>query len=112
MTLKRCLTTISLFSYQKTVNCKGVIERRRLNIDDDSNLPDGIVFPPTNADVTDEDNGDDGNVAVNNLPGSLLKSQAEIVFNKDISNKYVDDSVDNIPLSQFMKYKKRQKPND
>lgn len=42
------------------------------NIDDGDEIPDEIVIlPPTNcnADLTDEDSGEEENVALDNLPG-------------------------------------------
>lgn len=88
------------------------------HIEDGANLPDAlVVFPPVNAndDVTDEDSGDDENVIMDNLPGSLLDSQAEPVFYADVVNigeEGSEDSDDDIPLSTFMKYKKKRKNND
>lgn len=57
------------------------------------------LMPPTNAcnDVSDEDSGNEGFVNVNNLSGSQLRAEAEIVNNFILDDLY-DDS-DDIPLS-------------
>ncbi|XP_050308412.1 piggyBac transposable element-derived protein 3-like [Anthonomus grandis grandis] len=67
--------------------------------------------------VTDEDSGDDDQVTMNNLPGSLLNSEAEPVFKAtshaiDDNEDNLDDSDDDVPLSSFMKYKKKCRNND
>lgn len=89
------------------------------HIDDETRLPDAIVlFPPINAndDITDEDSGDDENVVMDNLPGSVLNSQAEASFRTDTTNIDIlptdSDSDDDIPLAQLCKYKKKQKRNN
>lgn len=89
------------------------------HIDDENRLPDSVIlFPPFNAndEVTDEDSGDDENVVMDNLPGSILNSQAEASFRTDRNNHNTlssdSDSDDNVPLAQFCKYKKKQKKND
>lgn len=89
------------------------------HIDDETRLPDAIVlFPPNNAndDITDEDSGDDENVVMDNLPGSVLNSQAEASFRTDTTNIDIlptdSDSDDDIPLAQLCKYKKKQKRNN
>ncbi|XP_030762551.1 piggyBac transposable element-derived protein 3-like [Sitophilus oryzae] len=67
-------------------------------LDDDSTFPDAIVvLPPTNANgyVTDEDSGDEENVTMDNLPGSLLNSEAEPVFetNCDVIDEGDDEDI-------------------
>lgn len=86
------------------------------HLSDDNSIPDAlVVFPPVNAneDVTDEDSGDDEFVTMDNLPGSLLQTQGEAVFNNDVGRNYSgasdDESDDDIPVATFMKYRKRQK---
>lgn len=57
------------------------------------------IFPPvnSNADVTDEDSGDENQVLLHNLPGSQLRAPAEIDHNTS------DESEDEIPLAQLSK---------
>nr|CAI5817843.1 unnamed protein product [Callosobruchus analis] len=63
--------------------------------------PDGVIlFPPENANdnVTDCDSGDEEFTTMNNLPGSQLRNDVEII--RDVhENLY--DSDDEIPLSQL-----------
>ncbi|XP_050512968.1 piggyBac transposable element-derived protein 3-like [Diabrotica virgifera virgifera] len=80
--------------------------------------PDGlIIFPPENAndDVTDCDSGDEELTTINNLPGSQLRNDVELVF--DNATKLPQDSVnsslpeedsddDNIPLALFLSKEK------
>lgn len=87
------------------------------NLDDNLLVPDSVVvFPPINAndDVADEDSGDDKYVVMDNLPGSSLQTQAEVIFNREIYENAddADDDKDEIPLATFIRYKKRQKRND
>lgn len=76
-------------------------------------------MPPINAndDFTDEDSGDDNDVAVNNLPASQLLAEAEI-YNKDEENEMQElehgtqgmwDESDYLPLSHFVKSKSKKK---
>ncbi|KAJ8955078.1 hypothetical protein NQ314_006958 [Rhamnusium bicolor] len=104
--------------WKKTLTLNELLEEVEY-IDDENRLPDAVVlFPPINAndDVTDEDSGDDDNVIMDNLPGSVLNSQAEATFRTD--SKIINilpsdsDSDDSVPLAQFCKYKKKQKKND
>lgn len=65
------------------------------------NEVDIAILPPTNAcqDLTDEDSGDEDMMTVNNLPGSQLRSEAELM---NSSQENVDDGYDEddyIPLS-------------
>ncbi|CAH1972135.1 unnamed protein product [Acanthoscelides obtectus] len=85
------------------------------NIDDDEFIPDTIaVLPPVNANEynTDEDSGDENEVDINNLPGSQLMTEVEVVFeNKGSNQTTVEsdfDSDDDLPLSTFLT-KKRPK---
>ncbi|CAH1963883.1 unnamed protein product [Acanthoscelides obtectus] len=90
------------------------------NIDDDELIPDTIaVLPPVNANEynTDEDSGDENEVDINNLPGSQLMTEVEVVFeNKGSNQTTVEsdfDSDDDLPLSTFLTKKrpKLSKPN-
>ncbi|CAH1980438.1 unnamed protein product [Acanthoscelides obtectus] len=65
------------------------------NIDDDELIPDTIaVLPPVNANEynTDEDSGDENEVDINNLPGSQLMTEVEIVFENEGSNQTTVES--------------------
>ncbi|CAH1972734.1 unnamed protein product [Acanthoscelides obtectus] len=90
------------------------------NIDDDELIRDTIaVLPPVNANEynTDEDSGDENEVDINNLPGSQLMAEVEVVFeNKGSNQTTVEsdfDSDDDLPLSTFLTKKrpKLSKPN-
>ncbi|CAH1980196.1 unnamed protein product [Acanthoscelides obtectus] len=79
------------------------------NIDDDELIPDTIaVLPPFNANEynTDEDSGDENEVDINNLPGSQLMTEVEVVFENMGSNQTTVesdfDSDDDLPLSTFL----------
>ncbi|KAK9752400.1 hypothetical protein QE152_g4220 [Popillia japonica] len=83
------------------------------HIDDEINLPDNIViFPPENANEanTDEDSGDEDLVDINNLLGSQLRSEVEVLNNGDelesSQAEYLSldnfDSEDDLPLSLFI----------
>lgn len=76
-----------------------------------------IIFPPENAndDVTDCDSGDEELTTINNLPGSQLRNDVELVF--DNATELPQDSVnsslpeedsddDNIPLALFLSKEK------
>ncbi|XP_072389879.1 uncharacterized protein [Diabrotica undecimpunctata] len=86
------------------------------HLDDPSSLPDGIiVFPSSEKYDTDEDSGDENHIDINNLPGSQLEVQAEVVFDSapledEGQNEIIisgpedttiedSDSEDNLPLS-------------
>ncbi|CAH1987929.1 unnamed protein product [Acanthoscelides obtectus] len=66
---------------------------------------------------TDEDSGDENEVDINNLPGSQLMTEVEVVFENKGSNqttvKSDFDSDDDLPLSTFLTQKrpKLSKPN-
>ncbi|CAH1956597.1 unnamed protein product [Acanthoscelides obtectus] len=65
------------------------------NIDDDELIPDTIaVLPPVNANEynTDEDSGDENEVDINNLPGSQLMTEVEVVFENKGSNQTTVES--------------------
>ncbi|XP_050308063.1 piggyBac transposable element-derived protein 3-like [Anthonomus grandis grandis] len=72
------------------------------------------VLPPVNANEynTDEDSSEENEVDINNLPGSQLMAQVEVIFeNKGSNQTTVEsdfDSDDNLPLSTFLT-KKRPK---
>lgn len=73
------------------------------HLDDNLLVPDSVVvFPPINDndDVTDENSGDDEYVVMDNLPGSLLQTQAEVIFNRETyeNAEDTDDDEDEIPL--------------
>ncbi|CAH2016298.1 unnamed protein product [Acanthoscelides obtectus] len=65
------------------------------NIDDDELIPDTIaVLKPVNANEynTDEDSGDENEVDINNLPGSQLMTEVEVVFENKGSNQTTVES--------------------
>ncbi|XP_028159394.1 piggyBac transposable element-derived protein 3-like, partial [Ostrinia furnacalis] len=71
-----------------------------LENDDDSLVPDSlIIFPPENcnADVTDEDSGDENIVLLHNLPGTQLRAHAEIHYGSS------DSEEDDLPLHELAK---------
>lgn len=45
-----------------------------------------IILPPENcnADVTDENSGDENQVSLHNLPGSQLRAQGEVCFQSQV----------------------------
>lgn len=72
------------------------------------------IFPPENCNgsITDEDSGEEDNVAIDNLPGSQLRVPAEVNFDKtplaepeDLTEGSSDEE-DNLPLSHFVPLKK------
>lgn len=76
-----------------------------LECTEDEPLPDFIsILPPENfnADVTDEDSGDENQVFMQNLPGSQLRVQAIVHYNEpDISES--DDDEDSLSLADLAK---------
>ncbi|CAH1964623.1 unnamed protein product [Acanthoscelides obtectus] len=65
------------------------------NLDDDELIPDTIaVLKPVNANEynTDEDSGDENEVDINNLPGSQLMTEVEVVFENKGSNQTTVES--------------------
>ncbi|XP_050302327.1 piggyBac transposable element-derived protein 3-like [Anthonomus grandis grandis] len=106
----------NIWYWKKPLTLNELLEQVE-NIDNEIPSPDAIlILPLTNANgyVTDED---DDQVTMNNLPGSLLNSEAEPVFKAtsyaiDDNEDNLDDSDDDVPLSRFMKYKKKCRNND
>ncbi|KAG7308160.1 hypothetical protein JYU34_006821 [Plutella xylostella] len=74
-----------------------------LECTEDKPLPDFIsILPPKNfnADVTDEDSGEENQVFMKNLPGSQLRVQAIVHYNEpDISES--DDEEDSLSLADL-----------
>lgn len=70
------------------------------------------IAPPdnANANVTDEDSGDEDNVGLNNLPGGQLRAEAEIRHFDINDYESDDDSDDNIPLASLVKRKRVAEP--
>lgn len=74
-----------------------------LEFDEEAPIPDSITFfPPENcnADVTDEDSGDENQVRILNLPGSQLRTQAQVHYMNLTDSS---DSEDEISLAQISK---------
>ncbi|KAK4883354.1 hypothetical protein RN001_006673 [Aquatica leii] len=65
-----------------------------------------VILPPENAcgNITDEDSEEEDEVGVNNLPGSQLRAEAEVILPDDSSD--FDSNYDNIPLSLFLPQRK------
>ncbi|XP_036327532.1 uncharacterized protein LOC118740145 [Rhagoletis pomonella] len=69
-------------------------------LDDETPFPRNItIFPPdnANAEITDEDSGDEEIVTLNNLPGSQLRASAEIEYMSS------DSDDDDVPLCSLAK---------
>ena len=69
-------------------------------------------MPPENANdyLTDEDSGDEDYVTPSNLPGSQLRSEAEVVRQDSFENPDIQwDEEDNTPLAQLLKLPKKLK---
>lgn len=80
-----------------------IIEELERN--EDEPVPDSItIFPPENcnADITDEDSGDENIVTLHNLPGSQLRAHAEVI-NENSSSSDDDDEEHTVPLAQLAK---------
>nr|XP_015839963.1 PREDICTED: piggyBac transposable element-derived protein 3-like [Tribolium castaneum] len=87
------------------------------NLEDETVIPDEIIFfPPENANECniDKDSGEEDNVVLNNLPGSQLRGNVEVVLNhqdEEINDEIENwDSEDEIHLSlvaqkKFKKFK-------
>ncbi|PSN47231.1 PiggyBac transposable element-derived protein 3, partial [Blattella germanica] len=84
-------------------------------LDSDPNIPEHIditIFPPDNSnnDNTDEESGEEENVNINNLPGSQLRVEAELL-KKTNNEENVDNSEgsysDNIPSTSGVKRKRK-----
>lgn len=78
------------------------------NSDEEKEIPDGIViFPPDNAnnENTDEDSGEEEIVGMNNLPGSQLRAEVEIINDSQTVDNEINssDSEDDLPLLHFVK---------
>lgn len=84
------------------------------NLDVIPEAPNGIIiFPPENCNdpVTDEDSGDENVVTISNLPGRQLRTQAEIIVDKnEIQNdcEIQYDSDDDLPLSTWVPNKDKK----
>ncbi|CAH0401860.1 unnamed protein product [Chilo suppressalis] len=93
-------------SYSRSLTLNEIIEE--LDKDEDQPIPDIItILPPENcnADVTDEDSGDENLVSMHNLPGSQLRAQAEVYFGELSSDS---DSDDELSLAQLAKRRRLQ----
>lgn len=106
----------TLYCFRRPLKLHELLEE--LETDEITTAPDGIViFPPENAndDVTDCDSGDEELTTINNLPGSQLRNDVELVYdtlgdsleasiNLDLQKEDSDD--DNIPLALLLPPKK------
>lgn len=84
-----------------------------LERDDISIAPDGIIlFPPENAndDVTDCDSGDEDNTTINHLPGSQLRNDVEVIFDRQVEqeNDPNFDEEDDLPLAVLQQQQQQQ----
>lgn len=80
-----------------------------LEADNDFVVPDTIyINPPENANDynTDEDSGAEDSVTLSNLPGSQLRTEAQVV---NFAEDY--DSEDDVPLSQITKRRRTGSPS-
>ncbi|XP_063823717.1 piggyBac transposable element-derived protein 3-like [Ostrinia nubilalis] len=67
-------------------------------------VPEYIAFePPDNANtiVTDEDSGDEDNITIHNLPGSILRAPAKAVYTNCTTSD--SENEDDIPLASLQK---------
>ncbi|KAK9744115.1 hypothetical protein QE152_g8089 [Popillia japonica] len=82
-----------------------------LEEEDDVNTDevDLVLMPPENclADLTDEDSGDENFVSIDNLPGSQLRAEAEVMEHLD---EELWEEEDNIPLSLLKVAMKKSSP--
>lgn len=76
---------------------------------------DIYMLPPENAcgDITDEDSGDERNLAIDNLPANQLRAPVEITFNKSAespanSNSDDEDEEYTMPLSELAKHLRKK----
>ncbi|XP_050295151.1 piggyBac transposable element-derived protein 3-like [Anthonomus grandis grandis] len=62
-----------------------------------------IIFPPDNAndDVTDCDSGDEDVTTIDHLPGSQLRNDVELIFDKQDQRAQESDSDEDMPLSEL-----------
>lgn len=83
-----------------------------MNIAYDDDFPEAgmdiYMLPPENAcgEITDEDSGDENNLAIDNLPPSQLRAPVEIKFNNTgnfSSSSDSDDEEYTMPLSELAK---------
>ncbi|KYB24745.1 hypothetical protein TcasGA2_TC031015 [Tribolium castaneum] len=66
------------------------------NLEDETVIPDEIIFfPPENANECniDKDSGEEDNVVLNNLPGSQLRGNVEVVLNHQ--DEEINDEIEN-----------------
>jgi hypothetical protein len=87
-------------TWSRPLTLNEIIEE--LEEDDSVEIPDSIVILPPencNADVTDEDSGDENQVNLNNLPGSQLRAPGEACFRSERDSSDDED----VPLIQFSK---------
>lgn len=85
--------------FQKQLSLNEILEELEQN--EEEEVPDSIVIMPPencNAEVTDEDSGDEDFVLLQNLPGSQLRAPAEVEHG-DSS----DDNDDYLSLAQLSK---------
>ncbi|XP_049886812.1 piggyBac transposable element-derived protein 3-like [Pectinophora gossypiella] len=83
--------------YKKPLTLNDIIVELEQN--DEEEVPDSIIIMPPencNAEVTDEDSGDEDVVLLQNLPGWQLRAPAEI--QREDSSDYSDN--DDLPLSE------------
>ncbi|KAK9693525.1 hypothetical protein QE152_g34150 [Popillia japonica] len=82
-----------------------------LEEEDDVNTDevDIVLMAPENclADLTDEDSGDENFVSIDNLPGSQLRAEAEVMEHLD---EELWEEEDNIPLSLLKVAMKKSSP--
>lgn len=95
-------------------------------LDSISEIPKNIViFPPDNAnqDLTDEDSGEEDDIQINNLPGSQLRAEAEVLESVHELNDLpsvshitaeseIWDSEDDLPLSVYISKKRKLEINN
>ena len=77
---------------RKPLTLHEILEELEKTDDGDFILENIIIFSSYNAnyDNTDEDSGEEGNVSINNLPGSQVWVEAEI---ENIASSYGEDDV-------------------
>jgi hypothetical protein len=117
--------TTGLFYFRRPLKLHELLEELEIRkLENPNELPippDGIIlFPPVNAndDLTDCDSGDEDFTTINNLPGSQLRNDVEVIVdNYDIplaqassvddsmqmleDSRNASDSEDDIPLAQL-----------
>lgn len=78
--------------------------------------PSGIIiFPPEDEILTDEDSGEEDNVAIENLPGAQLRAEAEYQITPVVDDEEDNDgfdSEDDLPLSGLIKRKRIMKKSN